>query len=214
MKNVIVQVLVEAPNLGERKRVIFQKCCSTVQRYAENIGTEYVLETNQYFKNYDPHFEIFRVLAEDKYLKYDNVLFVDADVFAQNTLKNLFDLYPSFAAQRAAVSRQKAKRPEFEISDDFFNSGIVLFTRESREALIPHYKKEMQRCKKIVPGRDQLALNKLVFEHLGGYVRFDTKHACYLKDQEAKKSTLVHVAGKCRKLYSENQKFWDSHFEV
>lgn len=212
MKNLIFQSLVNDPKLKKIKHELYRKCCKTVERYAENINVDYLLTTDKYFKAFPPHFEMFRALAEKRFDSYGKILFVDADVFASNTNDNFFDYYETFSACKN-ISINK-KRPEFPLSDDFLNSGIVLFDRNSREKIKPYFMKEMRRCKNIVPGRDQLAMNYLAFIYLGGYTRIDPTHACFLREKEAQKAILVHVAGRNRDLYFENMAFWDKHFET
>jgi hypothetical protein len=221
MTNVIYQAIIPDPNLKPIKRDLYKKAAKTVKRYADNIGSDYMISNTKFFPQYPPHFESFRVLVDPLFDKYDNVLVVDADVFARNTSESMFDLYKGFAACTNRLfaapehhARVKKRRKEYSVLKEPLNSGIVLYNKDDRLKLRPHVKREMQRCARIVPGRDQLALNCLARDHFGGFKHIDPKHACYLREEEHKEAILVHVAGRNRDTYFETPEKWHQLFEV
>jgi hypothetical protein len=64
--------------------------------YADRIGCDYLFEHNPKFRtdlgNYSPHYGQFKVIYDDYFLKYDNILFADTDVFPVHNLKeNIFE---------------------------------------------------------------------------------------------------------------------------
>jgi len=72
-----------------------------MKTYANAIGVEYIFEHNpKYFSGlgkYNPHFGQFKVLFDDKFKKYDKILFADTDVFPTdrvlNSKEDIFDSY-------------------------------------------------------------------------------------------------------------------------
>lgn len=212
MKTLIIQALIPNASLNEIRRGIYETCCTTIKRYAKNIGSDYILERSPFFRHLPPHFDVFRIMAEKRFLQYDKILFIDADVFALDTEENVFEYYDGFCACKNPGG--KTHRPEYQISPDFLNSGIIFFNQKTISTLKPHYQQEMKRCARTVPGRDQLALNKLAYNILGGYKQINSNHACYLRDDEAQEAILVHLAGQNRQIYLADKEKWDAHFKV
>jgi hypothetical protein len=200
---------------------IYEKCLATVERYADNIGCEYQCTSKNYFPNWDPHWDLFRIFEDDRYLTYDKILFVDADVFVVDTDDaRIFTNYDQFVAQKIMYNNRTKRRPEyFQYGPNFFNSGIVLFDRDTILAFknkgTSQYR---QRFKKVIPGRDQLALNILAKDVLGmegSSKRFDLEDACFLCDvDKLTNPLLVHLAGRQRTEYLKDQQRWDEYFNV
>ena len=216
MKKIIYQNVVYEHDLHPLKRSLFDDACRTIERYAGNINSEYLISKKNYFKGYDSIWGIFRILDDPLFLEYDQILFIDGDVFARNTDYDIFKKYKQFSACRNLTNENSKRRPEYKIfGDRFLNSGIVMFTPESIEKfrnLDIH--KYMKTYKSVKPGRDQLALNIMVKDSIGDYNEIDKSDACYLKDDEAETAPLVHLAGRCRDKYFAEQKHWDNLFEV
>ena len=217
MKTLIYQNIVNEPDLQENKRLLFDTAATTVERYANNIGSEYLLSREKYFPNYHSIWGIFRILKDPMFKQYDKVMFVDGDVFARNTDNNIFKKYHSFAACRNTENDRSHMRPEYKLfGPRFFNSGVVIFNPEDIDKLSKNnpdkYMKEYQNVK---PGRDQLALNVMAHQILGPYIEIMKRDACYLKDEsESMTAPLVHLAGRDRQKYWNNIDFWNEQFEV
>lgn len=191
---------------------------ATIERYASNIGSDYILNQKQHFKRWHPVWECFRILEDDKFLEYDKVLFVDADVFAPNTSDNrIFENYDGFAACQAMTNNRTRTRPEYnQYGPDFFNSGVMMFDRNSnlalRELNPQAYREKYKHC---VPGRDQMALNMMAKQAFNGYTKFDRNDACFLGEERYEtNAVLVHVAGRLRTKYLENPQKWNDLFDV
>lgn len=217
MKNLILQHFSIEDDLHETKVSLYSKAVGTVERYANNIGWDYQLERDNYFKGFSPVWEVFRVLETDQYDEYDRIVFLDADVFAQDTNVNVFEKYDTFSACKEVDNPLPKTRPEYvKWGNRYFNSGIIVFTRESIEKLREldprSYRKKYR---DTIPGRDQYALNLMAEECLGGYNPIDRHDACFLREIEYSKTTpIVHVAGRCRQIYNSNIPFFDNHFGV
>jgi len=217
MKNLILQHFSVEKNLHESKASLYEKAVGTVQRYASNIQWDYQRETQNYFKGFDPQWEVFRVLETNEYDDYDRIVFLDADVFIQDVKVNVFEKYNTFSACKEVDDPLPKSRPEYQKwGNTYFNSGIIIFTRESIEKLREidpqAYRKQYRNT---IPGRDQYALNLMTEKVLGDYQMIDRRDACFLRENEYSQHTpVVHVAGRCRQIYNSNIPLFDRHFGV
>ena len=70
------------------------------KNYADKIGCDYIFEHNpKYVSNlgkYSPHYGAFKPVFESSFDKYDNVMFVDSDVFPVNNIEE--NIFSEFAA--------------------------------------------------------------------------------------------------------------------
>ena len=67
-----------------------------ISQYAKRIGAEHIFEENPRFVTnlgeYSPHYGAFKPIFDEKFHQYDNVLFLDADIFAVDDLdENIFE---------------------------------------------------------------------------------------------------------------------------
>lgn len=218
MKTLIFQHFATPPDIPKRKKEFYAKCVSTVQRYANNIGAEYLCTTQPYFKKWHPVWGCFQVLVDDSFLQYDKVLYVDADVFAHDTDDNrIFENYGGISASCHMRNDRTRARPEYRLyGPDFFNSGVVLWDNETICKMREHKpRKYMDKYRKTVPGRDQIALNMLTKDTVGSYNNFDLDDVCYFVDNShIHNAVLVHVAGRLRNDYHNNTTKWDQFFNV
>lgn len=217
MKNIILQYLNKDQGTAQVKIDLYEKAVKTVERFANNVGWEYELSRTPAFKNYTGHWDIFKVLEKNDYDEYDRILFLDADVFIMDTDDNVFDKYKRFSACREMDNPHPPSRPEFQRwGNEYFNSGIVLFTRKSIEKLRENCDPKEYRTKlrNVVPGRDQYALNLMAEQALGGYRRIKREDACFLREEHSKTTPVVHVAGRCRQIYNANPEYYDEKFGV
>lgn len=216
-RSLILQVYNKREDLNPLKAKIFEKAIKTVRRYANNIGCDYILEEDLFFQNYHPVWEIFRVLESKEYDHYDRIVYIDADVFAKNSNLDIFKDVKVFGACQEAPGALPRSRPEVQLwGDEYFNSGIVVFTKESIKklrALDPaHYRRTYR---DQIPGRDQYALNLMAMASFGGYEHIPRSSACYLREPfHVKEATLVHLPGRCRDIYLANPAKYDKMFEV
>jgi len=96
MKNLIYQYF-DGPDLpGTRASV------RSMKEYAERIGAEHLFEQDPNwlkgtygadFGKYSPHYGCFKIIYDEYFEQYDNILFVDQDVMVVDDLQeNIFDL--------------------------------------------------------------------------------------------------------------------------
>lgn len=222
MKNIIVQIFIKQANLSPVKEEIFRKAVSTVERYAKNVGSDYVCFTERQDSKFDSHFEVFRIIKDEEFREYNKVLYVDADVFARDTNESLFDLYDGLSACKEYQNALFNVRPEFKIwGKNFLNSGVLMFNQNTiLKIKSSNYQELIQQHRRTIPGRDQLVLNLLAHNTLGGWDHIDRKHVCFLKDEEGvtdeirHNAIMIHLAGRNRDLYLENAGYWDKHFNA
>lgn len=100
MKNLIFQYHLEvcaSPELLDTYEQSGKISSERFKKYAEHIGADYEFATEptyvtvgEYPRGEERYFEWFRLIYDDKYDEYDNILFVDHDIIP-NTDKNIFD---------------------------------------------------------------------------------------------------------------------------
>lgn len=75
------------------------------KNYADKIGCDYIFEHNpKYVSNlgkYSPHYGAFKPVFESSFDKYDNVMFVDSDVFPVNNIEE--NIFSEFAASEKEI---------------------------------------------------------------------------------------------------------------
>ena len=216
MTTLILQFFYEHNDLTSSKKELYFKCMKTVKRYAKNVGYDYTLEKKHFLPDWDPHWQIFKVFETTEYDRYDKVICLDADVFIENTSVPVFEKYNEFSACLEVDNDRIHRRPEFKKwGKNYFNSGILVFTKESIEAIRNNSpEKYRKKYRTTIPGRDQMALNAISEEVLGGYKRIDRSDACFLRDFSENNAPVVHLAGRCRQMYFKDPEHWDAHFEV
>lgn len=73
----------------------------SMKEYAERIGAEHLFEKNpnwvisqgKNYGKYNPHFGCLKIIYDDYFNQYDNVLFLDQDIMAVDNLQeNIFDI--------------------------------------------------------------------------------------------------------------------------
>ena len=141
MKNLIVQIYVdtkkyENPNLLPGFDELSKTSFILAKHYAKKIGAEYLLLTDTYINYIHPTYERFRLFEESKWTaKYDNVLYLDADVFIYQDSPNIFEMYPSLDAFKVCVhwSYIKKNRPNL----GGFNEGVFMLNKLSRDQMLP-----------------------------------------------------------------------------
>ena len=220
--DMVLQYNIKQNNLNPIKSKLFDDAVSTIKRWSEQHNYRYLCGTTTKFhkvlNNYTGEWGIFDILLTPYYEQFDNILFVDADVFSTPDATDWWEKYKHvpFAACRNPTNDRSRLRPEYKVfGDRFFNSGIVHFSRagilELKKLDIEGY---MSKYKKIKPGRDQLALNMMVKEVFGDYHEIEREDACYLKCPEAETAPFVHLAGRNRDKYVAEIERWQKHFGV
>lgn len=223
--DMVLQYNIKQNNLNPIKSKLFDDAVSTIKRWSEQHNYRYLCGTTTKFhkvlKNYTGEWGIFDILLTPYYEQFDNILFVDADVFSTPDATDWWEKYKHlpFAAcleTPETLKRQTERTAAYKRFDNhFFNSGIAHFSREGilemKKLNVEGY---MRLYKNTKPGRDQLALNMLVNESFGGFTGIDRNDACFLKCPEANDAQFVHIAGRNRDKYMEEFEYWQNHFGV
>lgn len=135
---------------------------SNIKKYASTIGCEHIFERDPNFCHnlgrFTPHFNQFKIVYDEFFDKYDNVLFLDCDVFAVDGLTtNIFEEFD--CTKDLGICReqwQTDNRSNAHIQEDIewaklveklygvaiprtpngrvlvYNSGVVLYTKHGR----------------------------------------------------------------------------------
>ena len=133
-----------------------------MKAYAARIGADYLFEHNPRFVTnlgqYSPHYGAFKPIYDEKFHKYDNILFADTDVFVVDRLEeNIFENFdadigictesfqPKFrtkstgqisstndekwaSAVKAKWNAEMQRTPEGLLK--VYNSGVVLYSNK------------------------------------------------------------------------------------
>ena len=141
MKNLIVQIYVdtkkyENPNLLPSFDELSTTSFILAKHYAEEVGADYLLLTDVYINHIHPTYERFR-LFEDPYWtdNYDNVLYIDSDVFIFNDAPNIFDLYSDNTTFKVCRHYQEFLRGG---PPQGFNAGVFMLNKISRDKMLPY----------------------------------------------------------------------------
>lgn len=217
MKGIIYQHLSDTENSSDKKIDLFKNCTKTVKRYARNINYDYICDQKKYFKDWDACWQRFRIFYDKAFIEYDYIAYIDADVFCTNTNLDIISKYNGFSASKHQHTVNSVNRPEYKAyGKDFFCSGVFFINNDMLKKLKENVKfnEYMDKFKHIKPGRDQLALNKIMYDYFNGYNEIDVYDATFLRTSTAEVAPIVHLAGRNRNLYFKDKEYWDNHFEV
>ena len=185
MKNLIVQIYVdtkkyENPNLLPSFDNLSETSFTLARQYAKKTNSSYLLLTDAYINHIHPTYERFR-LFEDPYWtdNYDNVLYIDSDVFIFNDAPNIFDLYSDNTTFKVCQHYQEFLRGG---PPQGFNAGVFMLNKISRDIMLPYLN---YRVDPPFPAHDNTALVNCVNESGVAVTvmdaRFNAKNAtdCY-----------------------------------
>lgn len=144
MKNLIVQIYVDTkkydnpnllPSFDELSKISF----TLAKNYAKKIGVDYVLITDPYINYIHPTYERFRLFEESSWTdEYDNVLYLDSDVFIFQDSPDIFEMYPDLDKFKVCTHWDVVR---YRIADDGgFNAGVFMLNRYSRNQMLPYLK--------------------------------------------------------------------------
>lgn len=144
MKNLIVQIYVdtkkyENPNLLPSFDELSTTSFKLANHYANKTGSNYLLLTDSYINYIHPTYERFRLFEESKWAEeYDNILYLDSDVFIYNDSPDIFKMYKATDSFKVCMhwSYFKKKRP----NAGGFNAGVFMLNKTSRDKMLPYLK--------------------------------------------------------------------------
>ena len=141
------------------------KSMETVKSYAKRIGADYDTITQWKIRpekeNKYANIEKVQIFFDDKYLEYDNVLYLDLDVIVNPHVKvpNIFTEYPQNCFKvihgshgLESIHGQLPSFSQEEVRSKMFNSGVMLFSRDTILLFRKHFNTQCV-------GGDQMALN-------------------------------------------------------
>lgn len=142
MKNLIVQIYVNPekyknptllPKFDDLSKISF----TLVQRYAKKIGVDYLLLTDSFINYIHPTYERFRLFEETKWTnEYDQVLYLDSDIFIYEESPDIFKMYPSLNTFKACVHWSFIRKNKPNLGG--FNAGVFMLNKSSRDQMLPH----------------------------------------------------------------------------
>ena len=142
MKNIIVQIYISLDKSSNTAPILpafdelSEVSIGLAKKYCNKIGAEHVLITEPFINFIHPTYERFR-LFEDPYWtsNYDNVLYLDSDVFIFNDAPNIFDFYPNNRTFKVCQHYQEFLRGG---PPQGFNAGVFMLNKISRDIMLPH----------------------------------------------------------------------------
>jgi len=144
MKNLIVQIYVDTkkyanpnllPSFDELSKISF----TLAKSYAKKIGVDYILITDPYINYIHPTYERFRLFEESSWTdQYDNVLYLDSDVFIYQDSPNIFEMYPDLDNFKVCTHWDVVRYGKAD--DGGFNAGVFMLNKYSRNQMLPYLK--------------------------------------------------------------------------
>ena len=142
MKNIIVQIYISLDKSVDTAPILpafdelSEISISLARKYCNKIGAEHVLITEPFINFIHPTYERFR-LFEDPYWtdNYDNILYIDSDVFIFDNAPNIFDLYSDNTTFKVCQHYQEFLRGG---APQGFNAGVFMLNKISRDIMLPY----------------------------------------------------------------------------
>lgn len=174
MKNLVLQVMVpkEVPSnkIGAFSYIkeMYDLSQIAMKRYANRVGADYHCITEM--DNSYPHPAFLRFSVFEKFKEYDQILYVDADLFFHDLTPNIFELSQNHS--KSAFMKVDSARPEISKSyqqfkktsqtEIYYNSGLFLYKREFIDKFVDSNWREVMEMYKNSRFMDQDALNYLL----------------------------------------------------
>ncbi len=147
MKTAIVQIYVSlnhysSPGIIPSFDELSQTSFSLVKRYAKKYNADYHLLTDPYINYLHPTYERFRLFEEAHWTEnYDQILYLDSDVFVYDDSPNIFEIYTSSSTFKVCTHWNTYK---YGVKNLGFNAGVFMLNKSSRDKMLPflNYKLE------------------------------------------------------------------------
>jgi hypothetical protein len=151
MKNAIVQIYVDLkgysnpewlPKHDELSKISF----NLTKKYCQKINAEYFLITDARINHIHPTYERFTLFEDSSWTeKFDQILYLDSDVFVYNNAPNIFEMYPDLNNFKVCQhwDEYRFKHKGVLPGTVAFNAGVFILTKYSRDIMLPflNYKK-------------------------------------------------------------------------
>jgi hypothetical protein len=168
MKNLIIQYYIDI-NLysqpmfnGITSNIVERYSEFSFKKYCAKFGHDFLRITKPAFHYKHPTWERFDLWFNSKWLdKYDQVLYVDTDVFALDHAPDIFAQYNNPTTFKSPVYRKyrnnspaliKSKFNDTilkdcdpkKVSDTFFQTGVWMLTKQARDKMMPWVERYME----------------------------------------------------------------------
>ena len=220
MKNLIIQYYIDTklydkPNFnGISSNIVEKYSQHSFQKYCKKFGHDFLRIEKPVFNYMHPTWERFDLWFNKDWLNtYDQVLYVDTDVFALDHAPDIFKKYPnlnSFKSPTYSKYRANNKasiKSKFQstilancdykkVSDIFFQTGAWILTKNARDIMMPFIERYMEFDGKCDDGQ---FLNWAVIESGVPYQdmdpRFNVKNNGLKKGFDYNQTYFLHSAG-------------------
>ena len=220
MKNLVIQYyidinLYDQPTFNGISPTSVEKYSKhSFKKYCKKYGHDFIQITNPVFHYMHPTWERFDLWFNSKWLdEYDQVLYVDTDVFALDHASDIFAQYTDTATFKSPAYKKyrglsagniKSKfnntilkdcDPK-KVSDTFFQTGVWMLTKQARDTMMPWVERYMEFDGQCDDGQ---FLNWAVIESGVGYQdmdpMFNVKNNGLKKRWNYKDTNFLHSAG-------------------
>ena len=143
MKNVIVQIFMDKKGWEEENRLDAQSeqvlflSNVLVKNYAKKINSDYKLITKPIINFKHPTWERFQLFDDEWINNYDNILYLDTDVFTWPEAPNIFDLLDNTAFNIVKHCNNKTYN-----GHPMFNAGVFAINKSCAIEMRKFIKKE------------------------------------------------------------------------
>ena len=151
MKTAVVQIYVDLkgysnpewlPKYDELSKISFD----LTKKYCKKINAEYFLITDARVNYIHPTYERFTLFEDSSWTeKFDQILYLDSDVFVYNNAPNIFEMYPDLNNFKVCQhwDEYRFKHKGVLPGTVGFNAGVFILTKHSRDIMLPflNYKK-------------------------------------------------------------------------
>lgn len=164
-KNAIVQIFIKAKKKEKNflnnyhNSEVLRLSKILTQNYAKKVGAKYFFITKPKIKFIHPCWERFQLFSKKWTSKFNNILFLDTDIFPWPHAPNIFDLVDNTAFYSMNHSKKKTKHKM-----QIFNTGAFILNKESALIIRKFIKKKnwIKRIKKYDNWNDGLELNYVI----------------------------------------------------
>jgi hypothetical protein len=152
MKTAVVQIYVDLkgysnPDLMPKFDDLSKVSFDLAKKYSQKVKAEYFLITDPRVNYIHPTYERF-TLFEDPYWtdNFDQILYLDSDVFIYDTAPNIFEMYSSLNNFKVCQhwSEVRYKHKGVLPGSHTFNAGVFILTKHSRDVMLQCQK--LPRC--------------------------------------------------------------------
>jgi lipopolysaccharide biosynthesis glycosyltransferase len=145
MKTLVLTICIPSESLGNLYNKIIQLTHATIKAYADKIGSDFKVITEQ--KGKYPHYEKFQIYQ--LFDQYDRIIYVDSDVLIKSNCPNLVELFnddeigmfnegsflPWDEVLKEASIRYNMEYKEYK--DMYYNTGVMVIPKKCKDVFLP-----------------------------------------------------------------------------